>query len=662
MLRMRVGQIKEMFGAKYLIQSSRKSLSISALQSAAGRYDKIDRDAKMIEIKNENNPTKKKALMRDLLRGYEVKKAPVQNVPNLEQTLLEIEMSKNNFYVKLNLYIYYLINYGSQRNLFGGRVAADFKENPLGDVGIEIGRSHSEIIEFQKNRIFKTYGIEYNEELALKSLGMPFIDFRWEELKKLGIISKEKYESVMEKWESLSNEDLLKFQSNYLAENGLEIEANPAKAQTTPVTSTTKKDSKQPLEATLVYNGISDGNSLDEYKQLLLEFMKDPNQFKLDSMTELYQKGELKNTDCALYLAYKTGTVMRMPFQLNSILSSRPRWENLAKERGIKIDFDFFEVYSTTVAIYDNEIDGFDKKLGMKIPREIHPNYNLDKYGSTVDSINDIHKTEKKISSNQMEALQKERERTISKMRQTQKSRDIVKAKREIIEYTLFQKLLNIPNFVSMESNSNSGLIGLYNQSPNADSNSTRIDLDAIYEKFGCLHANTRLVSGGRHSPHYTGQIARLESQMHRKIEDELYDLNVEQISTPSLFSSFISEVLYGHQNNMSNFSQAASNLPVSSFDSLGSLYSTFVAARMKSQSGIFFNFGEDYSRKSEKYSKTMSLLSLARQGQSTDKQFDKQLEIHRNILDKLNLSYRIVELSPKQMEPSGTFHFRWLA
>ena len=257
-----------------------------------------------------------------------------------------------------------------------------------------------------------------------------------------------------------------------------------------------------------------------------------------------------------------------------------------------------------------------------------------------------------------MEALEKERERTVSKMRQTQKSRDIVRAKREIIEYTLFQKLLNIPNFVSMESNSNSGLIGLYNESPN--SNSTQIDLDAIYEKFGCLHANTRLVSGGRDSPHYTGQIARLESQIHRKIEDELYDLNVEQISTPSLFASFISEVLYGHQNNMSNFSQAASNLPVSSFDSLGSLYSTFVAARMKSQSGIFFNFGEDYSRKTEKYSKTMSLLSLARQGQSTDKQFDKQLEIHKTILDKLNLSYRIVELSPKQMEPSGTFHFRW--
>ena len=291
----------------------------------------------------------------------------------------------------------------------------------------------------------------------------------------------------------------------------------------------------------------------------------------------------------------------------------------------------------------------------------MHPKYILDKYGSKVDSINDIHKTETKISSNQMEALEKERERTVSKMRQTQKSRDIVRAKREIIEYTLFQKLLNIPNFVSMESNSNSGLIGLYNESPKPDSISTRIDLDAIYEKFGCLHANTRLVSGGRDSPHYTGQIARLESQMHRKIEDELYDLNVEQISTPSLFASFISEVLYGHQNNMSNFSQAASNLPVSSFDSLGSLYSTFVAARMKSQSGIFFNFGEDYSRKTEKYSKTMSLLSLARQGQSTDKQFDKQLEIHKTILDKLNLSYRIVELSPKQMEPSGTFHFRWL-
>ena len=650
----RVGQIKEMFGAKYLIQSSRKSLSISALQSA--RYDKIDRNAKMIEIKNENNPAKKKALMRDLLRGYEVKKGPVQNVPNLEQTLLEIEMSKNNFYVKLNLYIYYLINYGSQRKLFGGRVAADFKDNPLGDVGIEIGRSHSEIIQFQKNRIFNTYGIEYNEELALKSLGMPFIDFRWKELKELGIISKEKYKSVNEKWESFSNENLLNFQSNYLAENGLEIKANPNPTQTAPVTTNKKKDSNPSLD---VLNAISDGNSsLDEYKQLLLEFMKNPNQFKFDSMTDLYQKGELKNTDCALYLAYKTGTVMRMPFQLNSILSSRSRWENLAKERGIKIDFDFFEVYSTTAAMYDTEIDGFDKKLGKKIPSEFTLTIFLDKYGSKVDSINDIHKTETKISSNQMEALEKERERTVSKMRQTQKSRDIVRAKREIIEYTLFQKLLNIPNFVSMESNSNSGLIGLYNESPN--SNSTRIDLDAIYEKFGCLHANTRLVSGGRDSPHYTGQIARLESQIHRKIEDELYDLNVEQISTPSLFASFISEVLYGHQNNMSNFSQAASNLPVSSFDSLGSLYSTFVAARMKSQSGIFFNFGEDYSRKTEKYSKTMSLLSLARQGQSTDKQFDKQLEIHKNILDKLNLSYRIVELSPKQMEPSGTFHFRW--
>ena len=358
----RVGQIKEMFGAKYLIRSSRKSLSISALQSA--RYDKIDRNAKMAEIKNENNPAKKKALMRDLLRGYEVKKGPVQNVPNLEQTLLEIEMSKNNFYVKLNLYIYYLINYGSQRKLFGGRVAADFKDNPLGDVGIEIGRSHSEIIQFQKNRIFNTYGIEYNEELALKSLGMPFIDFRWKELKELGIISKEKYESVNQKWESFSNENLLNFQSNYLAENGLEIQANPTPTQTTPLTSTKKKDSNPSLD---VLNEISDGkSSLDEYKQLLLEFMKDPNQFKFDSMTELYQKGKLKNTDCALYLAYKTGTVMRMPFQLNSILSSRSRWENLARERGIKIDFDFFEVYSTTTAMYDTEIDGFDKKLGKK--------------------------------------------------------------------------------------------------------------------------------------------------------------------------------------------------------------------------------------------------------------------------------------------------------
>ena len=98
--------------------------------------------------------------------------------------------------------------------------------------------------------------------------------------------------------------------------------------------------------------------------------MKDPNEFKFDSMTELYQKGKLTNTDCALYLAYKTGTVMRMPFQLNSILSSRSRWENLGRERGIKIDFNFFEVYSTTAAMYDTEIDGFDQKLGKKIPSE----------------------------------------------------------------------------------------------------------------------------------------------------------------------------------------------------------------------------------------------------------------------------------------------------
>ena len=195
----------------------------------------------------------------------------MQNVPNLEQTLLEIEMSKNNFYVKLNLYIYYLINYGSQRKLFGGRVAADFKDNPLGDVGIEIGRSHSEIIQFQKNRIFNTYGIEYNEELALKSLGMPFIDFRWKELKELGIISKEKYESVNKKWESFSNENLLNFQSNYLAENGLEIKSNstPTLSSTTPVT---KNDPKPSVD---VLNEISDFSSLDEYKQLLLEFMKD---------------------------------------------------------------------------------------------------------------------------------------------------------------------------------------------------------------------------------------------------------------------------------------------------------------------------------------------------------------------------------------------------
>ena len=89
----RVGQIKEMFGAKYLIRSSRKSLSISALQSA--RYDKIDRNAKMIEIKNENNPAKKKALMRDLLRGYEVKKGRVVK-SNCVSCEIAIPLSKSN--------------------------------------------------------------------------------------------------------------------------------------------------------------------------------------------------------------------------------------------------------------------------------------------------------------------------------------------------------------------------------------------------------------------------------------------------------------------------------------------------------------------------------------------------------------------------------------
>merc|ERR1712131_61874 len=346
-------------------------------------------------------------------------------------------------------------------------------------------------------------------------------------------------------------------------------------------------------------------------------------------------------TDCSLYLAYKVGAVMRMPYKLNSLLSSRSVWESLAEERGIEIDFNFFEVYKATAAMYDTEADKLTEKL--------------DKFGKKVETIDDIHKTGAKFSSNQMSILEKEREKTISTMRETQKSRDIVRAKREIIEYTLFQKLLNLPNFVSMESNSNSGLIGIFNYTLKTEtSNQNTISLNQIYDKFGCLHANTRLVSGGKHSPHYTSQMASLESRMLRVVEDELFDLDVDQISAPSLFSSFISEVLYGQQTNMSDFSQAASNLPISSFDCLASLYSTFVAARMKSPSEIFFSFGEDYSKKTDRYSKIMSLLSLANQGQPTDEQFEKQLQIHRSILDKLNVTYRMIELNPKQMEPSA--------
>ena len=239
-------------------------------------------------------------------------------------------------------------------------------------------------------------------------------------------------------------------------------------------------------------------------------------------------------------------------------------------------------------------------------------------------------------------------------MRQTQKSRDIVRAKREIMEYTLFQKLLNLPNFISLESISTAGLIGLFEKTKTTSASQTELKIDEIYEKFGCLHANTRFVSGGRYSPHYAGQIARLESQMCRLIEDELFDHGVDQISTPSLVSSFISEVLYGHQNNVVYFNKGAANLPMGSYDSLASLYSAFSAARMRYPSDIFFNIGEEFSKKTERYSKTMGLLSLAKEGHQIDEQFDKQLEIHKTILDKLNLSYRIIELNPKQMDPTA--------
>ena len=359
----RVGQ--NMFGAKYLIESSQRSLSVSSIQRGT-RYDKIDRDAKMNEIKNESNPAKKKALMRDLLRGYEVKKQPSENVQHLDQTLLQMKMLKSNSYVKLNLYIYYVINYGSQRNLFGGRVAADFRTNHLEDVGIEIGRSHTEIIEFQKNRIFDTHGLEYNEELALRTIGLPLIDYRWKELKELGIISDTKYESVIKKWESFSNEDLINFQSNYLEENGLELKETNETEDIDPITITNKSDVKSSGSYLGMKTGESDLEILDDYKNRLVNFLKDPNQFKLDTMADLFKKGEIRNTSCALYLAYKNGAVMRMPFQLASILSGRSRWESLAKERGIEIDFDFLQAYQSSTAMYDTEIDKFTEKLGRK--------------------------------------------------------------------------------------------------------------------------------------------------------------------------------------------------------------------------------------------------------------------------------------------------------
>ena len=356
---LRVGQ--NMFGAKYLIESTQRSLSISSIQRGT-RYDKIDRDAKMNEIKNESNPAKKKALMRDLLRGYEVKKAPSQNVQHLDQTLLLMKMLKNNSYVKLNLYIYYVINYGSQRNLFRGRVAADFETNHLEDVGIEIGRSHTEIIEFQKDRIFDTHGLEYNEELAIETIGMPMIDYRWKELKELGIISNTKYEYIIKKWKSFSNEDLINFQSNYLKENGLELKEANETEDIDPISIINKSETS----GSHVETGDSDLEILDDYKNRLVKFLKDPNQFKLDTMAQLFKNGEIKNTSCALYLAYKQGAVMRMPFQLTSILAGRSRWERLAKERGIEIDFDFFQAYQSSSAKYDTEIDGLTGELGKK--------------------------------------------------------------------------------------------------------------------------------------------------------------------------------------------------------------------------------------------------------------------------------------------------------
>merc|ERR1719454_2094613 len=74
----------------------------------------------------------------------------------------------------------------------------------------------------------------------------------------------------------------------------------------------------------------------------------------------------------------------------------------------------------------------------------------------------------------------------------------------------------------------------------------------------------------------------------------------------------------------------------------------------MKSKNCIFFNFGEDYSQTTEKISKKMCLLSMAQQGKLIDIQFQKQLDIHQAILNKLGLSYRIIELAPRQMEPSA--------
>ena len=68
----------------------------------------------MTEIQNENDPVKKKALMRDLLRGVEVSKPVENDVPNLEKTLKEVNMSKRNFYVKFPLKI---VNNSSDQDL-----------------------------------------------------------------------------------------------------------------------------------------------------------------------------------------------------------------------------------------------------------------------------------------------------------------------------------------------------------------------------------------------------------------------------------------------------------------------------------------------------------------------------------------------------------------
>ena len=69
-----------------------------------------------------------------------------------------------------------------------------------------------------------------------------------------------------------------------------------------------------------IYSDQSENGTLDDYKQRLLKFIRDPNEFKLGSMSELYKNGELEHSGCALYLAHQSNAVMRMPFQLNSIL------------------------------------------------------------------------------------------------------------------------------------------------------------------------------------------------------------------------------------------------------------------------------------------------------------------------------------------------------